>query len=106
VTALAAQYGPTSGLDPEEPLDSLQFSDPVLQGDGRQVVHVDIVRSQQVETMILGFIPTASQETVLVEPAGSITVTLVDQPTQDWLPAPAQLNSSAWLIEDVQVGSP
>ena len=30
--------------------------------------------------IILGFIPTASQETVVVEPAGSITVTLIDQP--------------------------
>ena len=106
VTALAAQYGPTSGLDPEQPLDNLQFSDPVAQADGRQVVTVEIVRSQQVETMILGFIPTASQETVVVEPAGAITVTLIEQPTQDWLPGPGRLNSSAWLIENVQVGAP
>jgi hypothetical protein len=106
VTALAAQYGPASGLDPAQPLDNLQFSDPVPQADGRQVVDVHIVRSQQVETLILGFIPTASQETVLVEPAGSITVTLIDQPAQDWLPPPGRLNSSAWLIENVHVGAP
>ena len=58
------QYGPTSGLDP-----AAAARQPAIrrsharQADGRQMVEVDIVRSQQVETMILGFIPTASQET-------------------------------------------
>jgi hypothetical protein len=104
VTTLANQYGPTSGLDPSQPLDNLRFSDPVSTGNGLETVNVDIVRLQSVETMVLGFIPTASQETVVVEPAGAITVTLVDQPPPAWLPT-ARLSSSAWLIENVEVGA-
>jgi hypothetical protein len=104
VTTLASEYGPTSGLDPTQPLDNLRFSDPISVGTGLETVNVDIVRLQRVETMVLGFIPTAGQETVVVEPAGAITVTLVDQPPPTWLPT-ARLSSSAWLIEDVRVGS-
>ena len=73
-------------------------------GSGLAAVTADIVRLQRVETMLLGIIPTASQETVVVEPAGAITVTLVDQPPPEWLPA-ARLSSSAWLIQNVHVGA-
>jgi len=104
VTVLAAQYGPASGLDPSQPLDNLQFSEPVSDGAGLETVKVDIVRLQRVETMVLGIIPTASQQTVVVEPAGAITVTLVNQPPPEWLPT-ARLASSAWLIQEVQVGT-
>jgi len=104
VTVLAAQYGPTSGLDPSQPLDNLRFSEPIPLGSGLATVTADIVRLQRVETMLLGFIPTASQETVVVEPAGAITVTLVDQPPPEWLSS-ARLSSSAWLIQNVHVGA-
>jgi hypothetical protein len=103
VTALAALYGPTSGLDPDEPYDNLRFGEPTPAGPGRQTVEIDIVRSQRVEDTILGIVPTATQENVVVEPVGTITLTLVDEPAADWLPF-GRLSSEAWRIEDVTIG--
>lgn len=102
-SALAAQFGAASGLDPAEPFDSLRFGQPTASGPGRQVVAVDIVRRQRVETMILGIVPTAGQETVLVERAGTVTLTLVEEPPAEWLPV-ARLPSFAWRIESVSIG--
>lgn len=105
VGLLVAQFGPASGLDPERPFDNLRFRDPVAVGPGRQTVDVDIVRRQRVETMVLGIVPTASQETVVVERAGTITLSLVEQPAQEWLPF-GRLSSLAWKVEDVSIGGP
>lgn len=105
VTTLALQYGPSSGLDPERPFDSLRFRDPTGAGLRRQVVEIEIVRRQRVENMILGIIPTASQETVVVEHAGAITLALVDEPPVEWLPF-GRLASAAWRIESVAFGGP
>lgn len=105
VLVLAAQFGPTSGLDPIRPFDNLRFREPVALGPGRQLVDVDIVRRQRVETMLLGIVPTAGQETVVVERAGTITLTLVDQPFVDWVPF-GRLPSFAWKIEQVAIGGP
>ena len=55
--------------------------------------------------MILGIVPTASQETVLVERAGTITLALVEQPVVTSLPF-GRLPSSAWRIESVAIGEP
>ena len=104
ISALAAQFGPTSGLDAAQPFDSLRFGQPVASGAGRQVVVIDIVRRQRVETMILGLVPTAGQETVVVERAGTLTLALVEQPPVAWLPV-AQMASFAWRIESVSIGS-
>ncbi len=104
VGTLAAHYGPTSGLDPSEPYDNLRFGEPVPAGPGRQTVEIDIVRSQRVETMVLGIVPTATQETVIVEPVGTITMALVEEPAADWLPF-GRLSSQAWRIEDVEMGA-
>lgn len=103
VAELAAQFGPTSGLDPTQPFDSLRFGEPPTSGPGLQVVTVDIVRRQRVETMILGIVPTAGQETVVVERAGTLTLALVEQAPVTWLPV-ARLPSSAWRIESVSIG--
>jgi hypothetical protein len=100
VSVLAQQYGPTSGLDPTEPYDNLRFGQPTPAGPGRQTVEIDIVRSQRVEDTILGIVPTATQENVIVEPIGTITLALVDEPPPDWLPF-GRLSSQAWRIEDV-----
>ena len=105
VGLLADQFGPASGLDPERPFDNLRFRDPVATGLGRQSVDIDIVRRQRVETMVLGIIPTASQETLVVERAGTITLLLVDQPVMDWLPF-GRLPSFTWRIERVAIGEP
>jgi hypothetical protein len=104
IGALAAQYGPASGLDPDAPFDSLRFGAPAAAGTGRQNVAVDIVRRQRVETMILGIVPTASQETVVVERAGTVNLALVDQPPMAWLPF-SGLPSTAWRIDSVTIGS-
>jgi hypothetical protein len=105
VRTLAARFGSASGLDPDSPFDNLRFNDPIAQASNRQEVAIDIVRLQRVENMILGIVPTASQETVTVERAGSITLTLVEQPPIDWLPF-GRLQSFAWRIQGVAIGGP
>jgi hypothetical protein len=102
VAQAAATYGPTSGLDPDSPFDNLRFGDPQTAANGTVAVTVDIVRHQRVETMVLGVIPTASQQTVLVEHAGLITLGLEPRTSPAWLPF-GQLASSAWLIEGVLI---
>jgi hypothetical protein len=104
VGTLAAQFGPSSGLDPAEPYDNLRFGEPVSSGPGRETVQIDIVRRQRVETMVLGIVPTATQENVVVEPVGTITLALVDEPSADWLPI-GRLRSQTWRIEEVQLGN-
>lgn len=105
IATLAEQYGPASGLDPERPFDNLRFKEPTPDGPGRQRVEVDIVRLQRVETTVLGIVPTAGQQTVLVEQAGVITVALIPQPPLDWLPV-GRLESFAWRISGVTIGAP
>jgi len=105
IGTLASQYGPTSGLDPARPFDNLRFSEPSPDGPGRQRVEIDIVRLQRVETMVLGIVPTAGQETVLVEQAGVITLALTPQPPAEWLPF-GRLESSSWRIGGVTIGGP
>ena len=104
IASLAAQFGDSTGLDPEQPFDSLRFGTPTPAGPGRQAVAVDILRRQRVETMILGIVPTASQETVVVEHAGTLTLALVEQPPPPWLPF-GRLPAFAWRIESVNIGA-
>jgi hypothetical protein len=100
ISRAAATYGPASGLDPDSLFDNLRFDDPVTAADGSVQVVVDIVRRQRVETTLLGFVPTASQETVLVEQAGTILLRLQPRPAPDWLPV-GWLDSSAWRIDEI-----
>jgi hypothetical protein len=104
VATLAAQYGPQSGLDPDSPFDNLRFTDPVATSSGHQVVGIEIVRRQRVENMVLGIVPTATQETVVVERAGMITLSLVPEPANAWLPF-GRLDSQAWRISSVDIGA-
>ncbi len=101
----ADEYGPASGLHPDSPFDNLRFGEPVEEQPGFAQVTVDIVRQEEVQTTVLGFIPTASQETVSVERAGVISLRLVPQPGLQWLPI-GQLASSSWLIENVALNGP
>ena len=100
---MAGTYGEASGLDPDRPFDNLRFRDPTAAPDGSEVVVVDIVRRQQVENMVLGIIPTASQETVLVEQAGTLTLRLEEQAGPAWLPV-GLLRSYVWKIDVVDIG--
>jgi hypothetical protein len=104
VRTLAAQFGPQSGLDPDSPFDNLRFGLPHATTSDLQVVDIDIVRLQRVENLVLGLVPTASQQTVVVERAGSVTLALVEQPPPDWLPF-GRLMSFAWRIQAVEIGA-
>jgi hypothetical protein len=103
IAAGRAIYGPDSGLDPARPFDSLRFTKLPGDrgGDGRVGMSVDIVRSERVETTVLGIIPTASLQTVAVERDMTIWLQLVPEPQVSWLPF-GSLQSSAWRISSVE----
>ncbi len=96
-------YGEESGLDPERPFDSLRFTESAsgVGVDGRLPMVVEIVRSRAVEATVLGFIPTASQETVVVEQAAVIWLTLEPEREPDWLPS-LGAQSYAWKISSIE----
>jgi hypothetical protein len=60
----------------------------------------EIVRSQRIETTLFGFVPTASQQTVVVEPDVTIWLTLEPQPMPEWLGF-LRLESFAWKVESI-----
>jgi len=95
-----AAYGPDSGLDPNRPFDSLRFRE-VSAGDGRVAMVGEIVRSRRFETTLLGFIPTAGQETVVVEPDVTVLLTLERQLPPTWLGF-LPVDSIAWKIESIE----
>lgn len=101
-----ATYGAESGLDPERPFNSLRFRElgGGESGDDRVAMVVEIVRNRRVESTVLGFIPTASQETVAVEEM--TTIWLERQPEQQpaWLPG-FGLQSYSWKISSIDSGS-
>jgi hypothetical protein len=99
----ALVYGAQSGLDTARPFNSLRFEQASTSA-GRAVIRVDIVRRQRVETMLFGLIPTATQQTVLVEHLGEISLRAQPVAAPDWLP----FNISAgqrWLIERVDLAA-
>lgn len=104
VTAAAVEYGPLSGIDPDQPFNSLRFTEQPTTAADVSTMAVEIVRRQRVETLLLGFIPTATQETVVVEQMGTINLRALPDPPPTWL---AGLNSGArvWLIETVDLTS-
>lgn len=80
------QYGAASGLDPDEPFNSLR----VTQTDPT-TFSVEIVRSETFQTTLLGLISTSGQRTVVVAPLMRIFV--VEEAI------PGALPSSAWRID-------
>ncbi|CAN5776816.1 hypothetical protein BH24CHL5_BH24CHL5_03580 [soil metagenome] len=103
LTRALARYGPVSGIDPAQPFDSLRFREAILVRDGREhkAMVGELVRSQRVETTVLGVIPTAGQQTVVVEPALIVWLSLERQPAPTWLPI-GWLDSYAWKIAAVE----
>lgn len=102
VTEAAALYGATSGIDPDQPFNSLRFIElPATTPDGA-LVEVEIVRRQRVETVLLGFIPTATQETVVVEELGTIRLRSLPAPSPVWLPS-VRTGARVWRIEAVDL---
>jgi hypothetical protein len=103
VGAAASTYGPASGLDPADAFASLRFLELAAERTtDSTVVTVDIVRRQRVETSLFGIIPTATQETVLVERAGRIELRAVPAELPSWLTA-VQPPARVWRIEQVRL---
>jgi len=100
VAAAEATYGEGSGLDADHPFDSLRFGDPEVSGDGRVAITVEIVRDERVQTTVLGFIPTAGQQTVVVEREMTIWLEQDDQPQLTWLPF-GGFDSYSWRISAI-----
>lgn len=100
----AARFGPTSGIDPEQPFNSLRFSELPATSSDSALVDVEIVRRQRVETVLLGFIPTATQMTVVVEELGTIRLRALPDDPPAWLPA-VRTGARVWLIEAVDLAS-
>jgi hypothetical protein len=104
VTDAAALYGPTSGIDPDQPFNSLRFTELPTTNADSSLVDVEIVRRQRVETVLLGFIPTATQETVVVEELGMIRLMSLPAPPAPWLPL-IHTGARAWRIDTVDLAS-
>lgn len=96
-----ATYGLGSRLDTQRPFDSLRVRELDANAE-RTGFAVEVVRSRRIETTLLGIIPTAGQETVVVEPALYIWLTLEQQPPQFGLRMPG-LESYVWKIERLEV---
>lgn len=103
VTEAAAEFGPQSGLDPANPFTGLRFEElPELRQPERSTVAVDIVRRQRIETTLLGIIPMATQQTVLLQQAGLIHLRAVPAALPAWWP-PGQQPPHVWKIEQVDL---
>jgi len=104
IDGAALIYGSDSGLDPESPFDSLRFGNPVFSGDGHASIDVELVRNERVETTVLGIIPTAGQQTVIVERDMTIWLEQQRQPRPSWLPIDG-LDSYSWKISRIDTSS-
>jgi hypothetical protein len=60
----------------------------------------EIVRSRRVQTTLLGFIPTAGQETVVVEPDVTVWLSLEPRDVPAWL-AFLPVDSYVWKIASI-----
>lgn len=101
VAHAAAVFGTASGLDPDDPFTGLRYVElPIGDTPDSAVVAVDVVRRQRVETSLFGLIPTATQETVLVERAGLIRLRAVPASLPSWLRL-GQREPRTWKIEEV-----
>ncbi len=104
VTEAATLYGATSGIDPDQPFNSLRFTELPATSADSSLVDVEIVRRQRVETVLLGFIPTATQETVVVEELGTIRLMSLPAAAPPWLPS-ISTGARVWRIETVDLST-
>lgn len=92
-----ATFGPESGLDPARPFGSLRVTQREPSAAGEVSFRVEIVRSERFETTLLGFITTAAQRTIVVQPL--VQLTLREERTGgSWLA------SSSWRVVGVWGG--
>ena len=103
VAEAAQAFGPFSGLDPEQPHSGLRFVELGAQRTAdRAVFAIEITRRQRIETMLFGLLPTATQETVLVERIGLIHVRAYLAVPPAWF-GPEWLPARLWLIERLEL---
>lgn len=101
VARAMALHGSEAGLDPDQPFDSLRFTEiGDQQTPNTATIAVDLVRLQRVESQMLGIVPTASQQTLVISRQMSIRLALVPDIGFDWLPL-GLLRSSSWQIVSV-----
>ena len=101
VAQAAGIHGHDAGLDPAHPFDSLRFTETDHQATpGSAAIAMDLVRLQRIESEVLGVIPTASQQTVVIAREMVVRFALLPEPGLDWLPS-GLLDSSSWQISSI-----
>jgi len=106
VAQAAARFGTASGIDADRPFNSLRLTEqPDASNGDSVVVAVEIIRRQRVETMLLDIIPTAQQETVVVERLGQIRLRAVPAPPPGWWPDRRPI-AREWRIDAVELAEP
>jgi hypothetical protein len=93
---VAAVAGDDVRIDPDDPLDSIVWiAQPT--GESRSaIIDIEAVRTQPVQTQLLGLLPATSQRTETLERLGRIELRLVD------LPGPVA--GQGWRIVRVEAG--
>ena len=101
VARAAATHGRDAGLDPAQPFDSLRFTETDDEAPpGGAAIAMDLVRLQRIESELLGIVPTASQQTVVIAREMVVRFALLPEPGLDWLPA-GLLDSWSWQITSI-----
>ncbi|HSH22104.1 MAG TPA: hypothetical protein VK992_05800 [Candidatus Caenarcaniphilales bacterium] len=104
VAEAAAAFGSFSGLDPRQPFNGLRFVELVEERTANSAVFaIEITRRERIETTLFGILPTATQQTVVVERIGTVRVAAHDAPPPSWLRSGNLLPSRVWFVEDVQL---
>ena len=103
VARAAASHGRDAGLDPAQPFDSLRFTQTDSSAaTGSAAIAMDLVRLQRVESQLLGVIPTASQQTVVIARQMVVRFALLPEPGLAWLPS-GLLDSWSWQITSIDL---
>jgi hypothetical protein len=96
LVAIAAAAGPGSGIDPQEPLDTVRWVDGGTTDSGSWLVSLEVARVETVEGRLFGILPTTSQRLVRLARLGRIELLLVDRP--------GSVGGRAWRIVGAEVG--
>lgn len=109
VAEAARTFGPFSGLSPGQPFDGLRFVEITeRRTEDGAVFAIEITRRERIETTLFGLLPTATQQTVVIERIGLIHVRAQQEMPPPWLPSPELLPSRIWLVDEIElpVGQP
>ena len=93
---LAAISGPGSGIDPEDPLGSIQWTAREGVDTGTFVADIEVVRRESVRSQLFGLLPSTSQRLVTLEKLGSAELRQVG--------LPGRFGGQGWHIVRVEVG--